>query len=208
MPRAAPGVSARGALRRKLHESLGVPVRYSNGYRVDCLYRLTMEKLFHLRGRRTMSWFYFTLLFSGIGVDGGRLGEVVSLVGDCRPPPPGNPRRPINADINSPPDGPQQVSWSDLHTGSNCFTRKCTKAGEIAMPTNKARTFNRHSNRSNLKELNNLQYFKITRSYFSCIGDMPVLECCGLSLPPMRVNWSETPIYSNYICSNYSEQNL
>jgi hypothetical protein len=94
MPRAAPGDIVRGALRRNFPENLRVSVCNSDGYTIICPYRLRMESLFHPHGSRSTKWSYFTQQLSCFEVEGGCLGEVVSLVGDCRPPPPGNPRRP------------------------------------------------------------------------------------------------------------------
>jgi hypothetical protein len=94
MPRTASGVIARGALRRNRLERIESLVRYSDRRYSKHLYRWKQERWLQLSGMTFRLWCTFTLHFSGYGVERGCLGEVVSLVGDCRPPPPGNPHRP------------------------------------------------------------------------------------------------------------------
>jgi hypothetical protein len=176
MPRAAPGESARMALRRKLSGNLRVSVRNSNGYLARYPYRFGMEKYLHQYGSRSRRCCYFTLLLSGIGVECGRLGEVVSLVGDCRPPPPGNPHRPTASICASKWVGGKHRNNIQTLDGSIYFLSKKQKNGGVFLPLWKYSTFNNYQIPTNLKDLNHCEYFKNNRSYFSCIVKNPVLK--------------------------------
>ncbi len=172
----APGDNARGALHRNLPEALQVTVRYSDRYPIRCPYHSGMEIKLHRYGSRSRIWCRFTLQFSGFGVERGVLGEVVSLVGDCRPPPPGNPRRPITPACVDAGWGGRRVKMARAIMGGFCLSSGNPKSGEVLPPGMMQCTFNRHLIKRNLKELNIPQYFKKNRSYFSCVGRKPVLK--------------------------------
>ena len=176
MPRAAPGDIARRAMRRNLPEDLGVPVRYSDRRLSSCTYPLGMESFLHPFISRCNKWCYFTLHFSFFRVERGRLGEVVSLVGDCRPPPPGNPRRPTTLVYTNQGCNWRWTSQARIHGRKPFFTSKCKHSGENFLIVWKHCSFNKLQNTSNLKKLNNIQYFKKNCSYFSCIVNNPVLK--------------------------------
>jgi hypothetical protein len=118
MPRAAPGFNARGALGRNLlvkyHRSAHAMDRHGAGV---LGYSLAVVHS-HPVLRHSDSAVSLPLHIPGSWVVCGCLGEVESLVGDCRPPPPGNPRRP-----------PGMALWCMLETG---FTRTCwNTAGSV-----------------------------------------------------------------------------
>ena len=176
MPRAAPGDIARRAMRRNLLEDLGVPVRYSDRRLSSCTYPLGMESFLHPFISRCNKWCYFTLHFSFFRVERGRLGEVVSLVGDCRPPPPGNPRQPTTRmDTNWGCSG-KHPSKACAGTGSIIFPLNRKNNGGVLLTVRKQYSFNNHQITTNLKKLNNQQYFKNNRSYYYCTCLKPVLE--------------------------------
>jgi hypothetical protein len=146
-----------------------------------------MGNISHPYGSRFGKWCYFTQQFSGFEVERGRLGEVVSLVGDCRPPPPGNPHRltPHNF-IDEWWDG-WQMSRARADMGSNIISSKVSNFGTNILTVWKHYSFNNPQFTHNLKELNKLQYFKNNRSYSSCVVKKHVLEfshfhshLCGL----------------------------
>ncbi len=88
-----------------------------------------METDLHLDVSRYYWCGAFTQLLSGIGVERGRLGEVVSLVGDCRPPPPGNPHRPpmrVGGEC-----GGSRGYYCALIKGAPVFPQLCGKSGEL-----------------------------------------------------------------------------
>jgi hypothetical protein len=176
MPRAAPGDIARGALRRNFPENLRVSVCNSDGYTFICPYRLGMETILHSSGTRSNKWCYFTLHFSCFEVERGRLGEVVSLVGDCRPPPPGNPRRPTILDQCKTGLYRKVMSPANNTQGSLIFSSKKKNIGEVFLKIWKQFSFNRYQITINLKKLNNIQYFKNNCSYFYCMVKNHVLE--------------------------------
>jgi hypothetical protein len=175
MPRAAPGVIARGALRRKIPGEPRISVqdmgRYRDGYSSWSGSKIRIRPdLRSYQGRN-----YFTLHLSGFGVEHGRLGEVESLVGDCRPPPPGNPRQPttlISIDLWN--GGLRKNPF--IHNGFNVFIPKWRKKGEVFLPMYKHLSFNNSKYLYNLKKSNRWQYFKNNCSYFSCIEKCTVLE--------------------------------
>jgi hypothetical protein len=177
MPRAAPGDIARGALRRKLPENLRVSVRNSDGClaRYPYPYRFGMETYLHLSESRSRKCCYFTLHLSGFWVERGRLGEVVSLVRDCRPPPPGNPYRPTASSFATKWDGGKHRNPTQVDNGF-CFILKKQENGGVFLPLRMYSTFNSHQISANLKDLNHCEYFKNNCSYFSCIVKNPVLK--------------------------------
>ncbi len=176
MPRAAPGDIARGALRRKLPEDLRVSVCNSDRYLSSYSYRLDKEiSLLHHKSRSNKCC-HFTLHSSGFGVERGRLGEVVSLVGDCRPPPPGNPHRPTIPMSSINWVGGRHLSPPPVGSGSIGFTSVKPKNGGFFLPVSMHCSFNSNPLNTNLKDLNYIEYFKNNRSYFSCAGKNPVLK--------------------------------
>lgn len=176
MPRAAPGDIARWALRRKLPEYLRVSVCNSDRYLSRYPYRLRKETYLRLYKCRSNKRCYFTLHSSGFEVERGRLGEVVSLVGDCRPPPPGNPHRPTTPVNISNWVGGRHISLAEVGRGSVLFISKKQKNGGVFLPVRMYSTLNINQIPTNLKDLNYCEYFKNNRSYFYCIGSNPVLE--------------------------------
>ena len=187
MTHAAPGDFARGALRRKLPEYLRVSVRNSDRYLLSIPYRMGKESILLPYESRFEKCSYFTLHLSGFGVERGRMGEVVSLVGDCRPPPPGNPRQPTNPDGNI-----RWIDWRHMNppqvgSGQTGLTTIKRKNGGIFLSVTRHCSFNNNLLNTNLKDLDIIQYFKNNRSYFSCVGKNPVLKfehfnshLCGL----------------------------
>jgi hypothetical protein len=180
MPRAAPGDIATGALRRKLTESERVPARDSCRRCVMHFYWLDLRKPNLRLAGRLKNWCYFTLKFSAYGVGRGCLGEVVSLVGDCRPPPPGNPHRPTISHDHF------FEQCNDLRSQSKCkamgrfLSTQFAKIGDSIVTDSKRFSLYKHQNGSNLKRLAKFQYFKKNRSFISCTGKYPVLEFCEL----------------------------
>ena len=176
MPCAAPGNIARGALRRKLPEYLRASVCNLVRYPSNHPYRLEKELLLLFHESKSKKCSYFTLHSSGFGVERGRLGEVVSLVGDCRPPPPGNPHRPTTPDSNLYWVGGKCMNPFQVGNGGTGFTSKKQKNGGVFLQTCVHSSFNNSQIYTNLKDLNLVEYFKNNRSYFSCIVDHPVLK--------------------------------
>jgi hypothetical protein len=175
MPSAAPGVIARGALRRTIPEE---PIRSVQD--LDrCMVGYSSQSGRPIRIRPDIRRFQyrncFTLHLSGFGVERGRLGEVESLVGDCRPPPPGNPRRPTTMSSTNLPSG----WWRKnpfIYNGFIAFIPKRQKKGGVFLLMCNQLSLKVHEYLSNLKKLNHPQYFKNTRSYFSCKKNYAVLE--------------------------------
>ena len=111
MSHAAPGVIARDASRRKIpgdpkivgHSLARYKDRYSSWSARENFPSSNMRRY---KGKNL-----FIQHSSGLWVERGRLGEVKSLVGDCRPPPPDNPRQPTTL------NNEKQVSgglWNNL----------------------------------------------------------------------------------------------
>jgi hypothetical protein len=118
---------------------------------------------------------FFALHSSIFKVAHGRLGEVVSMVGDCRPPPPGNPRQPSsrsNAALFAGGYMKNPLVCNRLYV----FISKWQKNGGENLPGCKCHSFNIISDPSNLKILNRSQYFKIKCSFISCAMKYTVLE--------------------------------
>lgn len=197
MARAVPGDKVWGGLRQGSLSKFQVSIRNPDGYLWHYPCSIRMESALHLVKKRENCWFTFTLLFSGLWVERDRLGEVVSLVGDCRPPPPGNPRRP--ARLRS--DHSRQGGWWSNKVfaaiGDGVFTARMGKHGGKHTFEEVSSSLYRHQLYRNLKELNQLQYFKNNRSYFSCRRGNPVLKfehlhshLCGLKVvepPPIAI---------------------
>jgi hypothetical protein len=176
MPRAAPGDIVRGALRRNYPVSSRVSVSNSGGYTLIYPYRLGMEIFIYPYARKSNECCYFALHFSCFEVERGRLGEVVSLVGDCRPPPPGNPRRPITPVDNKTGRDRRRVWTARAVMGGYWFTAGSPKSGEVFPSGWMLHSFKDHQKPHNLKELNNPQYFKNNRSFSSCVRRKHVLK--------------------------------
>ncbi len=175
MPRAAPGAIARGALRWIIP---GEPTissqkfgRYMDGYSpwiwcMSCI-QPGLRKYQHMD--------YFTLHSSIIIVEHGRLGEVVSMEGDCRPPPPGNPRLPStlnSADLSS--GELLKAPFKGVRLFGFIFNPQ--KNGGEFLPLYKHLSLKISKNPTNLKKFIRTQYFKNICSYFSCIVKRTVLE--------------------------------
>jgi hypothetical protein len=187
MPRAAPGDIVRGALRRNYPVSSRVSVSNSGGYTLIYPYRLGMEIFIYPYARKSNECCYFALHFSCFEVERGRLGEVVSLVGDCRPPPPGNPRRPITPVRSDTWWNGWRMSPARAAMDRSIFTSIDKNTGGVFLIVLKPCSFNNHQITNNLKKINKFQYFKNNYSYFSCTGKNHVLEftylhshLCGL----------------------------
>ncbi len=136
---------------------------------------------------RSSKWCYFTPHFSFFEVERVRLGEVVSLVGDCRPPPPGNPRRPASSEYSGQGSEKAWTRHGITSAGRIFITPNCKNYGGEYLILWKRCSFNNLRKRNNLKKLNNLQYFKKNGSYFSCTWTKHVLKfsclhshLCGL----------------------------
>ena len=176
MPRAAPGDIARGALRRKLPEYLRVSVHNFSRYPSSNPYHLGKELFLFPYASKCKKCSYFTLHSSGFEVERGRLGEVVSLVGDCRPPPPDNPHQPTVPVRRINRVGGRQTSSPPVECGSIGFTSGKQKNGGIFLPICMHSSFNKYQTYTNLKNINHTEYFKNNCSYFPCIVKNPVLK--------------------------------
>ncbi len=197
MSRAAPGDSARGVLRRDLPESFQATAGQSDSCQVRCSSISVMERCRHQSDIRSQYLSSFTLQFSGFRVERGGLGEVVSLVGDCRPPPPDNPRQPTYRLCKNTGLSGRRMKTASAVSGRFCFACRIAKNGESFSPVWLCYSFNNYQYLRNLKELNNQQYFKKYRSYTSCMGRDPVLEfivfhshlcgCLGMEPPPIAI---------------------
>ncbi len=193
MPCAAPGEFAWGALRRKFLESAKAMVRVKNRCLVVSPYSLGMDKPVHPHGSKASTNRTFTQHSSGFGVERGCKGVVVSLVGDCRPPPPGNPHRPTTWRCTCGLRVGTGINMDKTMARESGFISKAKQGGRFDGPNSIAISYNTRSITSNLKELNPSQYFKNTRSYFYCMWVYTVLEfqhdnshLCGLEVdkPP------------------------
>jgi hypothetical protein len=178
MPRAAPGVIARGALCWKIPGEPRIPVQVLGWYMEGYSSRSRSEACIRPDVREFQRSKSFTPHSSGFRVERGRLGEVVSLVGDCRPPPPGNPHQPIIQTRISRWDG--GLGKNPLNNdGFVAFFHKWQKNGGVNLPMYKQHSFNNNKNHTNLKNFNPAQYFKNIRSYSSCAVKCTVLEFDG-----------------------------
>jgi hypothetical protein len=175
MPHAAPGVTARDALRRKIPGDSKIPGRslvwYMDGYSSwSGTENFSRSNLQRYKGK-----FLFIEHSSGLWVDHGRLGEVRSLVGDCRPPPPDNPRQPTKVNHYR-----QLCGWLWNNpiscNGFMAFIRLLQKNGELFLPVYQCLSFKYPKYLSNLKKVVLSQYFKNDCSFFSCNVKSTVLE--------------------------------
>ncbi len=201
MLRAAPGESVRGAVRWKLSQEMKIPVVMIDRYESSRYLELMMEGNVHQSNSRSKKCSSFTQQLSGYGVERGRLGEVVSQVGDCRPPPPGNPPRPTIAAGMVSRKGNKVLQRRRIYRWPGCVLPRTQENWGIIFLLSMSTTFNTIKIRSNLKILDSSEYFKVNHSYSSCTGPEPVLEFGSFPLPPVWVNGSGTPIYSDYKCS-------
>jgi hypothetical protein len=176
MSRAAPGVFARGKLRRNLLEYCRESVRNNDRCWSKRPYRQRMGSGFHPLQKESTKCDSFTLHLSGNRVGCGRLGEVVSLVGDCRPPPPGNPRRPTK--LNKPDERVvrKQTDSCTKVKKANCFSSKMRDSGGVLLLLCVGSSFNYYHQLRNLKIFTSNEYFKINCSSFYCRWRKPVLE--------------------------------
>ena len=194
MPRAAPGVDAWGVVRRKILNYSLVPGDCSGRRQDKRLYRSGMEFCLHPPGRNNPLIGCFTLPLSDFGV-GGRLGEVVSLVGDCRPPPPGNPHQPPNPNRVGDWMGEKAESSRKKLRRSTQYLNLTRSLGGIIFLIQMNVSFNSIIKVGNLKILKSFEYFKEKRSYFSCTENVPVLEfgsfhshlCGRLEVKPLSI---------------------
>jgi hypothetical protein len=175
MPRAAPGVIARGALCWKIPGEPIVPVHNKGGYMEGYSSRSRSKVWIRPDVRKSYCRKTFTPHSSGFRVERGRLGEFESLVGDCWPPPPGNPRQPIIHHRNTRWNGELEKN-PYCNDGFVAFIPIWQKTGEVILPVYRVHSFNNNKNRTNLKKLNPSQYFKNICSYFSCAVKCTVLE--------------------------------
>lgn len=175
MPRAAPGFNARGALGRNLLAKYYGSVNAMDRPGAGVLgYSLAVVHS-HPVLRHSDSAVSLPLHILGSWVVCGCLGEVESLVGDCRPPPPGNPRRPSSMAL-----------WhmledrfhQNLLEGNRfvAFFPGRQKIGGAFLPLIRHCSFNCFYNRPNLKKLNKSQYFKNYCSFFSCADKHTMLR--------------------------------
>ncbi len=186
MQRAAPGEVARGAVRRKLPQYQWTPANQP-GRSPGCgPHRPGVEVSLHPIKRGNILA-CFTQLLSGIGVERGRLGEVVSLVGDCRPPPPGNPLRPPGAQRILPAGRASKARVGERGDSAPRIAKNWQRHGDIKVLISLPTSFNNLPNSGNLKDLKSFEYFKKNRSFFTCAGKLPMLKfgsfhshMCGL----------------------------
>jgi hypothetical protein len=173
MPRAIPGAFILELLRRRFPVRLYKSVQNVDRRAAKCLTRGLMAECLPSIARTLLLRNTFTLPFSGFGVARGRLGEVERLVGDCRPPPPGNPRRPATIWILK----HQGDEWRANPTINRpVFSHQYQQNGGFFMQLWKGCSFNIKEMNTHLKKLKNIQYFKNIHSSFYCTLIMPVLE--------------------------------
>jgi len=121
---------------------------------------------------------YFIQHSSGFRVERGRLGEVESLVGDCRPPPPDNPHQPTTwSSINLLSGRPRKKPFPC--NGFIAFIPKWQINGGVSLSMCRQPSFNNIEYPSYLKKIIQSQYFKNDCSYFSCVEKCTVLEFVG-----------------------------
>ena len=172
----APSQPPREALNRNQRDLIHWVIGTPDIWLVEWLVSSAMEFEIHRCERRSTKWCNFTQQFSDFGVECGSLGMVVSLVGDCRPPPPGNPRRPPNHACRHAELVDRCMRMAHAIKGGFCFTSRNPKSRQVLPSSWMHLSLNKHQIILNLKELNNHQYFKKNRSYSSCVGRRPVLE--------------------------------
>jgi hypothetical protein len=188
MPSTAPSEIVKGAAgRRRLPDFLAIPDQSRCIQAAHYSSRPESKIYFYATAQRCFSLDSLSKQLSGYRVERGRVGEVVSLVGDCRPPPPGNPHRlPIHE------WRAKKVVWR-----CRCLRNPIDREARFGAARHQiwgnhlARylhfSFNIHGIISNLKKLNTSEYFKENRLYFYCTENQPVLEfgsfhsyLCGL----------------------------
>ncbi len=180
MPRAAPGVSARRAARRIHPGFIRLPDLDWYRHLVQVCTRQRTEAYLRPIVGQFLWLFCFTLcLFTG-EVKRGRLGEVESSVGDCRPPPPGNPRQP-----SSPLAAFAWGGWWHKNpvlswTGFLVLCKNRLRTRGFLSRVWSLYSFNNPQIDINLKKLKIAQYFKNIGSYSSCAVKCPMLEFCTL----------------------------
>jgi hypothetical protein len=173
MPRAAPGGNARLAMRRILP---GYPYTLADKLiRQEDEYSRPKERGIHYY-LDEQKRYYFAQHSSGRGVQLGRLGEVESLVGDCRPPPPGNPRRLSSLSSCNYKSGGRSMNPVQTGRGFNVFTPMRERKGVVYLPIRKHSTLNITKYHRYLKRLNKSENFKKTYSYSSCMDRCSVLK--------------------------------
>jgi hypothetical protein len=195
MSRAAPGVFARGKLRRNFAEYCTESAAVYDRCWSKCPYRQGMGILLHPCDRGSTKCGCFTLHLSGIGVGCGRLGEVVSLVGDCRPPPPGNPHRPTKLGTPGMKAGSGHADSCQEGGRARCFSSKKRDSGGVFSLLYETCTFNKHQQIWNLKIFRSTEFFKIKHSSFYCTWKKPVLEfehlhshlCGSMGVKPLSI---------------------
>jgi hypothetical protein len=193
----APGQSASGGLRQVSLNRPQVSVSQTDRYLWTHPCYPGKGSAFLPERARGSGWYTFTRQFSGLWVEHGRLGEVVSLVGDCRPPPPGNPRRPVSLRCRSRRLSRQRSGTASAVKKGDVFTLRMGKYGGIFTSIEAPSSLYKQLFSANLKELNISQYFKKDCSYISCTGNDPVLKfwrvhyhLCGLKVvgpPPIAI---------------------
>jgi hypothetical protein len=104
------------------------------------------------------------------------LGEVESLVGDCRPPPPGNPRQLTNLSDCKHKCGGRLKNPVQPGRGFYVFTPLWKRKGAVYLPIRRHSTLNITEFHRILKRLNKTENFKNTYSYSSCIDRCNVLK--------------------------------
>jgi hypothetical protein len=175
MPHATRGVIARWALRRKIPGEPILPVhdldRYIEGYSSWS----GSETYTRLGVRRFKKRNYFIQHSSGFRVERGRLGEVESLVGDCRPPPPDNPPQPSTGSrITRLSGGLRKKPF--LCNSFIIFIPKWQINRGASLSMCRYLPFKKIYYPYNLKYINQFQYFKNDCSYSSCVEQCTVLE--------------------------------
>jgi hypothetical protein len=194
---AEPDQTLWGGLRQGSQNKIRVSIRYPDRYIWKHPYRMGMERVIHPIQGMIIGRCTFTLQSSGLCVGRGRLGEVVSLVGDCRPPPPGNPRRPTRLRIFERKYGGWRSGKVVIGKRGGGFTATMGKPGEIYTSIEAPSSLYKLQVYNNLKESNTPQNFKKIYSYSSCIRGEHVLEflhlhshLCGLKVvepPPIAI---------------------
>ncbi len=167
MLRAAPDYLFRGGGCRTQMVNQREPVEVEHRYTLWYYHHSRVDTNIYPDVSGSLSQFEIPSLSSGSWVEPGRVGEVESLVGDFRPPPPGNPRRPSHDSrrkvmITAGPENlPEYARFVQL-------MQKWQKNGGVFLPQIRLHTFNRVQNPSNLKILSEVQYFKNPHSFFYC----------------------------------------
>ena len=175
MPRAAPGFNARGALGRNLQMDYYRSAHAMNGHVAGVLgYSLEVVDS-HPVLQCSDSAVSLPLHIPGSWVERGCLGEVESLVGDCRPPPPGNPRRPSIMGLWHMLEGWPRQNLFERNRFVAFFPGR-QKSGGYFLPLIRDHSFNNVCNCPNLKKLNKSQYFKNFCSFFSCADKRTMLR--------------------------------